>query len=235
MNKLSAILLSLLVSFQVQAVLVKAEFTHDRFIKIEQISQSHKYKIETCEYMEIMKCYPLFENDTFITQQALNELSSKNYLYSGLALASDIAIPALLIYFGSISALGVVVHLSRTGALITGHGAANAGYAAAFGTAPTTILSAGLVYNLDELDPFMHRDMSLAYNAATEMVNQDDLDDLDAYQLNKDTVVIIEGIDFKKLTSKIKSQIGPKIIKDKQEKGLKLKQTSPEIPWQYIH
>ncbi len=230
MKKLSIIFLISIISFNSYGVLIQAEDSPMHFIKIENLKFSTKYKVETCKYSKMLdklNCEPMFEKNQYITRTDLKKLANQNLRNAGLALVADFAVPAVLAYIGGMAGLGLgVILYGSEGAAVAAIGF--------LGGVSGLSLGAGLNFYLAELDPFMHRDISIAYEAAGDMTNN--LDDVDAYELNNNTVVVIEDISFEKLTKKLQSQISKKLKTYSNTKTYRIKETkNPSIPWQYIH
>lgn len=180
---------------QAQAVVIQAEESPGQFIRSTETAAG--YKFSQCQVIQDReKCYPIFNGTTF-SRAELNDLSDRNARYSIYAVAGD----------GAAIVGGFVVGLYAGLAFLSYNGAALAAGAFLYGGVPGGTAGVASTFAFDDLDPFVHRDTSIAYDAIIGTADEDDLEDVDSYVLNNEIAVVIEDISFEQLEDKLKGQL----------------------------
>lgn len=195
MKKLLSIIVSCLIMAQAQAVVIQAEESPGQFIRATETVAG--YTFEQCQVIQDSeKCYPIFNGTTF-SRSELDDLSDRNARYAIYAVAGD----------GAAIVGGFVVGLYAGLAFLSYNGAALAAGAFLYGGVPAGTAGAASTIAFDNLDPFVHRDTSIAYDAIIGTADEDDLEDVDSYVLDNELAVVIEDINFRQLEKKIKGQL----------------------------
>lgn len=186
---------------------IQGEETKHKFIKAEEV-RSGEYSFYECEVQKSSKlnCYPLFKDDRTFRRYQLRELveeNERNTVYAGVA---DVGIIAASLFFGWIlAAKASAAYYVAAGASLDGGVAAAGG--AVFGTPAGVAVSGTLTTAVDALDPFVHRDVSIALEDVMDEASEDDLEDVEARQYRDGRLVIVEDVNFMQLKNKIVSQL----------------------------
>lgn len=206
------IVITLLTSFFLisnsSAVMIQAQETPDKFIKTTELLNGYTFQECQSESEEIV-CSPLLNSSIFLRSE-LNQISDQNARY---VLYSTVGDGAAIVggFF-----IGMYAGLFGAAAYLGYHGAPLALSAFLYGALPGTIAGAGSTLSLDVLDPFIYRDTSIAFDAVIGIADEDDLEDVEAYEIDDELVVVIEDINFKQLKSKVIRHL-KSILKDRPE------------------
>jgi len=188
------------------AVIIQAEESPGKFIRAKEVISG--YTFETCKVLgNSEQCSPMY-NGTVFQRSELNDLSDRNARYALYAVAGDTAAVVGGFFAGMYAGLFVLAY----------DGAALA--AASFLYGGTTGLAAGTTatFALDDLDPFVHRDTSIAYDAIIGVADEGDLEDVDSFTLNGELALIVEDLNFRQLENKLRGQLAD--IRDMDESEL---------------
>jgi len=203
LTKLIAVL-SLLLSLSSHALIIKAEETEGRFLKINETDNG--YQVKTCELMlDTLKCDPLFGENVYFSRADLDGVSSQNYRNSLYAVAGDVGAVVAGFVVWTYVGLGVGMYL------LAYDGAALACGAFLTGTVPGVITGAAAGAAFDALDPFVHRDLGIAFDAAIETADESDLEDVDSHYVQDELAIVIEDINYTQLEDKFIGQLKSKI------------------------
>lgn len=206
--KLSIIAISFM-SLSANALIIKAEESEGQFLRITE--QRKGFYFEKCNlFLEKLNCSPLIGEDTFFTKAELNALSKSNYRNSLYAVGGDIAAIAGGIILGSYAGLGIGMYL------LSYHGAALACGAFLTGTIPGAVTGIAADIAFDNLDPFVHRDIAITYEAILDTASRGDLDDVDASFINDELSVVVEDLNFEQLEEKFSDQLSD-VVKKKSK------------------
>lgn len=188
------------------ATFIQGEETPYKYIKATEIVND-RYLFEECYgNSRDLKCRNLFSDYRTFARSDIKKMADMNGRQAIYAAGADVAILAVSAYLGLIiGAKATAAYYIGTGVSLDGGVAAVGGflYGAPSGTAVGTTLAAGL----DELDPFVHRDMSIALEQVIGVADSDDLDDVEARQIDEGMIVEIEDINFDQLKDKIIGQL----------------------------
>ncbi|WP_412474131.1 hypothetical protein [Halobacteriovorax sp. YZS-1-1] len=188
------------------ATFIKAEETAFKYIKATEIVND-RYIFEECHgNREELKCRNLFSDYRTFARSDIKKMADMNGRHALYAAGADVAILAVSAYLGLIiGAKATAAYYIGTGVSLDGGVAAAGGFffGAPTGTAAASAMAAGL----DELDPFVHRDMSIALEQVIGVADEDDLDDVEAQRRKEGMIVEIEDINFDQLKNKIKGQL----------------------------
>ncbi|EQC44792.1 hypothetical protein [Bacteriovorax sp. Seq25_V] len=205
-------LLALLISFNSNALIIKAEETEGKFLKVDETERG--YQVKTCDLMmDSMKCEPLFGEDVYFSRADLDSVSSQNYRNSLYAVVGDVGAVVAGFVIGSYVGLGVGMYI------LAYDGAALACGAFLTGTVPGVITGAAAGAAFDALDPFIHRDLGIAFDAAIETADESDLDDVDSHYVQDELAIVIEDINYNQLEDKFIGQLRSKIKVEGKEKS----------------
>ena len=123
-----------------------------------------------------------------------------------IAGAADVGIIALSLYLGMIGAsYATASYYTAAGASLDGGVAAVGGFF--FGVPTGAATASSVTIAASDLDPFMHRDISLAMKEVIGIADKGDLDDIEAEMNDYGTVVEIEDIDYDRLAHKLRAQL----------------------------
>lgn len=188
------------------STLIKAEETPYKYIKATEIT-NNRYIFEECHGNEQgLSCRNLFSDYRTFSSSDIKKLADMNGRHALYAAGADVAILAFSVYLGLIAgAKATAAYYIGTGASLDGGVAAVGGFL--FGAPSGTALGTTLAAGLDELDPFVHRDMSIALEEVIGVADPDDLDDVNAQRRRDGMTVEIEDINFNQLKDKIVSQL----------------------------
>lgn len=200
-------LFSLLLTFEANAVTyIQAQETMNRFLKVKEVA-SGEYSFEVCEQKnKKLICKPLLEDQKTFRRFQIRELVEMNERHMAYAATADVAIVAASLFFGWIlAAKATAAYYIGAGVSLDGGVAAVGG--ALYGTPSGIAASSTIIIALDELDPFVHRDLSIALEHSLDEADPDDLEDVEARKYEDGVLVVIEDISFNQLVDKIKSQL----------------------------
>lgn len=195
MKKILSVLVSCLIFANAHAVIIKAEDTSNQFIRATE--QADGYVFTQCKVVQDNEeCSPLFNGVKF-SRSELNDLSDQNARYALYAAVGD----------GAAIVGGFVVGLYAGLAFLSYNGAALAAGAFLYGGVPGAATGIAADFAFDDLDPFVHRDTSIAYDAIIGVADSGDLEDVDSFEINDELVVVIEDINFDQLKDKVQGQL----------------------------
>lgn len=188
---------------------IQAENTAGKYIRANEV-QTGEYSFEECvepkKKSDALKCSPLFADKRTFRRYQLREVVEKNERNMYAAAAADVAIVAASLFVGWIlAAKASAAYYVAAGYSLDGGVAAAGG--AIVGTPAGSAFAATVTVAVDELDPFVHRDMSIALEQAMDEASRGDLDDVEAEKYRDGTLVVIEDIDYKQLKKKIIAQL----------------------------
>ena len=186
--------------------LIQAEDTPGKYIKAVEL-ENQRYKFFECiEINQDLKCSDLFEKERTFSRNQIYQLSRQNRRNAIIAGVADVGVIALSLYLGVIgAAYGSAAYYTAAGASLDGGVAAVGGFI--FGAPVGGATAASVTIAASDLDPFMHRDISLAMKEVIQMADEDELDDIEAQVKDYGTVVKIEDINYDRLVYKLKSQL----------------------------
>lgn len=185
---------------------IQAEETPYKYIKATEIVND-RYLFEECVgNSRELKCRNLFSDYRTFARSDIKKMADMNGRHALYAAGANVAILAVSAYLGLIiGAKATAAYYIGTGVSLDGGVAAVGGFL--FGAPSGTALGTTLAAGLDELDPFVHRDMSIALEQVIGVADKGDLDDVEARQIDEGMIVEIEDINFEQLKDKIKSQL----------------------------
>lgn len=181
---------------------IKAEDTNARYIKVSE-TDNRDYFFEECSSLT---CTPLFDELQTFTAREIDSLIHRNRRQIAYAAAGDVVLIAASIAIGWIVAAkaGVYVYAAK-GFSLEGVGAASA---AIYGTPSGGAVAGTTVTLIDNLDPFIHRDVSIAFKNILNIASEKDLRAVDSEDYEDGTLVVIEDLNYAQLKEKIVSQLG---------------------------
>jgi len=187
--------------------LIQAEDTQGKFIKAVELDNG-RYRFFECSQhnQQDLDCTSLFSDKRTFSRANIYNLSRINRRNAIIAGVADVGIIALSLYLGVVgAAYGSAAYYTAAGASLDGGVAAVGGVV--FGAPTGGAVASGITISARELDPFMHRDISLAMKEVIQMADEDELDDIEAQVKDYGTVVTIEDISYEHLVNKLKSQL----------------------------
>lgn len=195
MKRMIPLVMGILMTLNANAIMILGEETPGKFLRATEVLDG--YKFETCRIVEdTADCKPIFNGTTF-TRSELDDLSDRNARYALYAAGGDVV--AVVGGFFAGLYVGVTV--------LAYDGAALAAASFLYGGTTGTALGTTATIALDNLDPFVHRDTSIAYEAIIGTADEGDLEDVDAFNVEGDLALVIEDITFTQLEDKFKSQL----------------------------
>ena len=186
--------------------LIQAEDTQGKYIKAVELDDNRYRFLECTEINQELDCTSLFNDQRTFSRSDIYKLSRRNRRNAIIAGVADVGILAISLYLGVVgAAYGSAAYYTAAGASLDGGVAAVGGFI--FGAPTGGAAAAGVTIAASDLDPFMHRDISLAMKEVIQMADEDELDDIEAQVKDYGTVVQIEDISYDRLVHKLKSQL----------------------------
>jgi hypothetical protein len=188
---------------------IQAENTKGKYIRANEV-QSGEYSFEECVEPKKkggeLKCSKLFKDGRTFRRYQLREVVERNERNMYKAAAADVVIVAASLYFGWIlAAKASAAYYVAAGYSLDGGVAAAGG--AIVGTPAGSAFAATVTVAVDELDPFVHRDMSIAIEDVMDEASKGDLEDVEAEKYRDGKLVVIEDIDYSQLKKKMIAQL----------------------------
>lgn len=202
-----SILSSLLISnLAVSRTLITAEETAYKYIRAIEVSNGQYQFTECYGELEGMKCSEIEGLKRTYSTREIKKLANMNTRHAYYATGSGVALVAASLYFGLIlGAKASAAYYVGAGASLDGGVAAAGG--AVFGLPAGAATGGAITSAVDELDPFVHRDMSIAYEVVIDIADESNLEDVEAIVGDDYVIVEIEDINFNQLKNKIISQL----------------------------
>lgn len=187
--------------------LIRAEDTEGKYIKAVELENKRYQFFECIESTNgQLECSPFFNENKSFSKQDIYDLSRQNRRNAMIAGAADVGIIALSLYLGMIGAsYATASYYTAAGASLDGGVAAVGGFF--FGVPTGAATASSVTIAASDLDPFMHRDISLAMKEVIGIADKGDLDDIEAEMNDYGTVVEIEDIDYDRLAHKLRAQL----------------------------
>ncbi|MDD0853080.1 hypothetical protein HBN50_08230 [Halobacteriovorax sp. GB3] len=202
------VIYSLLMCSLVDArTLIKAEETKYRYIVTQRL-ENGLYEFSECagEYLEELSCSRLPGINRAYSAREIKSLADMNERQAYYAAGADVAIVAASLYFGMIlAAKATAAYYVAAGASLDGGVAAIGGVLG--GTSSGGAVSSVVTISVDALDPFVHRDVSIALEEVIGIASDSNLEDVEAKEYGEDVIVEIEDINYDQLKNKIISQL----------------------------
>lgn len=186
--------------------IIRAEDTPRKYIKAEEI-EKNQFRFSECSGdIESLQCEELEGITRTYSRKEIKKLADMNERYAYYAAGADVVIGVASLYFG------LIIGAKATAAYYAGAGISLDGGVAAvggtlYGVPSGAAVGTGITVALDALDPFVHRDMSIAYEEIIGVASDSNLEDVEAVEVEGNIMLEIEDIEFEQLKSKIIDQL----------------------------
>lgn len=205
--RITLIIASLLATHLFATTYIQAEESEGKYIRAREV-QTGEYLFEECfeQKNNQIACKGLFSDDRTFRRFQLKEIveeNERNAVYAGVA---DVAIIAASLYFGWIlAAKASAAYYVAAGYSLDGGVAAAGG--ALVGTPAGTAFASAVTISIDNLNPFVHRDLSIAVEQVMDIADEDDLEDVESKKHRDGTLVVIEDLNYDQLKKKMIAQL----------------------------